>query len=266
MAGVGTVDVKVVTLGGPSAVTGRSLHLRGPGRAEPPPLRACRCQLPERPGGALEPGHGGPAPAAAPPAAGSTGSGSTSRRRVVVGTLRWRHEHAHAGRDHHHDPGDQPRPPGGGVIPNDGFGFSDGHLGCSLIDYQTGTPAAGETPQQDRAVRLALSLIGTPYVWGGESTHGFDCSGLVQFVYSASGIELPRIAQAQYDAGPAVAPGQTVVPGDLIFFGTGPTNVSHVGIFVGNGVMVDAPHTGADVRLDKINGFEPIVGVTSPGS
>jgi cell wall-associated NlpC family hydrolase len=63
-----------------------------------------------------------------------------------------------------------------------------------------------------------------------------------------------------------VLPGQTVVPGDLVFFGTGPDGVSHVGIFVGNGVMVDAPHTGADVRLDQINGFEQIVGVTAPSS
>ena len=56
-----------------------------------------------------------------------------------------------------------------------------------------------------------------------------------------------------------------MVPGDLIFFGGGPNDVSHVGIFVGNGVMVDAPHTGANVRLDQINGGEPIVGVTDPG-
>jgi len=153
--------------------------------------------------------------------------------------------------------------PSTGTLP--GFTFGDGQLGCGLIDSTTGTQVAGESAAQERAVQLALSFIGTPYVWGGESPHGFDCSGLVQFVYSAAGISLPRVAQNQYDAGPAVAPGQTVVPGDLIFFGGGPNDVSHVGIFVGNGVMVDAPHTGANVRLDQINGGEPIVGVTDPG-
>jgi cell wall-associated NlpC family hydrolase len=152
-----------------------------------------------------------------------------------------------------------------GSLPSFGYGFGDGILGCNLIDNSTGAKVAGESAAQARAVQLALSFIGTPYVWGGESTHGFDCSGLVQFVFSAAGVSLPRVAQAQYDAGPAVAPGTAVVPGDLIFFGSGPSDVSHVGIFVGNGVMVDAPHTGADVRLDQINGFEPIVGVTSPG-
>ncbi len=102
-------------------------------------------------------------------------------------------------------------------------------------------------------------------MWGGESTGGFDCSGLVQFVFGSAGVTLPRVAQNQYDAGPAILPGMRVVPGDLVFFGTGPTGVSHVGIFVGDGLMVDAPHTGSVVRLDKVAGFEPIVGVTGPG-
>jgi cell wall-associated NlpC family hydrolase len=154
--------------------------------------------------------------------------------------------------------------PSTGNLPAYGFG-SDGEYGCSLIDNTTGQQAPGETSNQERAVQLALSFIGTPYVWGGESPRGFDCSGLVQFVFTAAGIQLPRTAQEQYDAGPAVPPGQPVVPGDLVFFGTGPDGVSHVGIFVGNGVMVDAPHTGADVRLDQVNGFEHIVGITSPG-
>jgi cell wall-associated NlpC family hydrolase len=108
-------------------------------------------------------------------------------------------------------------------------------------------------------------LLGTPYVWGGESRGGFDCSGLVQWAYSTVGVHLPRVAQDQFLTGPVVPPGSRVVPGELVFFGTSSHDVEHVGMFVGDGLMVDAPHTGAVVRLDRIAGFASIVGVTSPG-
>jgi cell wall-associated NlpC family hydrolase len=112
----------------------------------------------------------------------------------------------------------------------------------------------------------ALGLLGIPYLWGGESTRsGFDCSGLVQFVYSEVGIALPRVAQDQFDAGPLVPPGASVQPGDLVFFGSSVNDVEHVGMYLGDGLMLDAPHTGAVVRLDRVQGFAPIVGVTAPG-
>ncbi len=105
------------------------------------------------------------------------------------------------------------------------------------------------------AVSWALSQIGTPYVWGGETPGvGFDCSGLVQAAYAVAGVALPRVAQDQYDATPKLAPGAALAPGDLVFFGGGPDSIDHVGLFVGvvNGqdVMVDAPYTGADVRSE----------------
>jgi cell wall-associated NlpC family hydrolase len=109
------------------------------------------------------------------------------------------------------------------------------------------------------AVRWALDQIGTPYVWGGESPGaGFDCSGLVQAAFRTAGVSLPRVAQDQYDATPKVAAGTPLVPGDLVFFGSGPQGVDHVGLFVGvvggRDVMVDAPYTGADVRADAFPG------------
>jgi cell wall-associated NlpC family hydrolase len=105
------------------------------------------------------------------------------------------------------------------------------------------------------AVSWALSQIGTPYVWGGEMPGvGFDCSGLVQAAYAVAGLSLPRVAQDQYDATPKLDPGAPLVPGDLVFFGGGPSSLDHVGLFVGvvggQDVMVDAPHTGADVRAE----------------
>jgi len=121
--------------------------------------------------------------------------------------------------------------------------------GVGLSVSGTGT-AGGEA-----AVSWALSQIGTPYVWGGETPGvGFDCSGLVQAAYAVAGVALPRVAQDQYDTTPKLAPDAALAPGDLVFFGGGPGSIDHVGLFVGvvNGhdVMVDAPHTGADVRAE----------------
>jgi cell wall-associated NlpC family hydrolase len=101
------------------------------------------------------------------------------------------------------------------------------------------------------ALAWALRQLGTPYVWGGETPGvGFDCSGLVQAAYRAAGIALPRVAQDQFDAGPRVPGGSRLEPGDLVFFGASPSEVTHVGMVVRPGVMVDAPHTGAAVRVE----------------
>ncbi|HEY1650828.1 MAG TPA: bifunctional lytic transglycosylase/C40 family peptidase [Acidimicrobiales bacterium] len=112
------------------------------------------------------------------------------------------------------------------------------------------TTGAGVT-----AVQWALAQIGTPYVWGGETPGvGFDCSGLVQAAYAVAGVALPRVAQDQYDATPKLTTGTTFAPGDLVFFGSGPAGIDHVGLYVGvvdgQTVMVDAPYTGADVRAE----------------
>jgi cell wall-associated NlpC family hydrolase len=119
--------------------------------------------------------------------------------------------------------------------------------------------------------------VGTPYVFGGEIPGlGFDCSGLTQAAYEAAGITLPRGAQDQFNAGPRLPPGASLEPGDLVFFGSGPGGVEHVGLYVGiegaQAVLVDAPHTGADVRVEPFPtvvgaawGSEDFVGATRPG-
>jgi cell wall-associated NlpC family hydrolase len=106
------------------------------------------------------------------------------------------------------------------------------------------------------AAEWAMQQIGTPYVWGGEAQGvGFDCSGLVQAAYRAAGVALPRVAQNQYDATAKVVPDAPLAPGDLVFFGGGPGGIDHVGLYVGvrggSSVMVDAPFTGADVRVER---------------
>jgi cell wall-associated NlpC family hydrolase len=114
------------------------------------------------------------------------------------------------------------------------------------------------------ALSFAAQQLGTPYMWGGTGNGGFDCSGLAQAAYRTAGITLPRVAQDQFDAGPAVPAGTEVAPGDLVFFGSGPTGVEHVGLYVGAGEMIDAPHTGALVRFD-IADQSGLVGATRPG-
>jgi cell wall-associated NlpC family hydrolase len=167
--------------------------------------------------------------------------------------------------------GSPPSPGTGSPLPTQmgapSRGGSDSSIGCNLLGSGTvGGMAPGETAAESWAVANAIALLGLPYAWGGESTQtGFDCSGMVQYVYREVGMDLPRVAQNQYDAGPAVPPGSTVEPGDLVFFGGGTNDVSHVGMYVGDGLMIDAPHTGSVVRFDRVAGFERIVGVTAPG-
>ena len=128
--------------------------------------------------------------------------------------------------------------------------------------------ALAEDPSVSGTVVAALTFaaehLGTPYVWGGTGNGGFDCSGLAQAAYRAAGISLPRVAQDQFDAGPVVPGGAAVQPGDLLFFGTGVSGVDHVGLYVGAGEMIDAPHTGATVRFDDAD-WPDLVGATRPG-
>lgn len=113
------------------------------------------------------------------------------------------------------------------------------------------------------AVSYALAQLGTPYAWGGEGPEGFDCSGLVQAAYASAGVNLPRVAQEQFDAGPLLAPGQPLLPGDLVFFGADSTHITHVGIIVNATEMVDAPHSGAVVRVEPYQ-WSDYVGATRP--
>jgi len=123
-----------------------------------------------------------------------------------------------------------------------------------VLNLAAGYGATAEAPTvaASQAVAFALAQLGTPYRWGGDGLEegGFDCSGLVHAAYQVAGIQLPRTAQAQYDAGLHLPLDSPLLPGDLVFFGTGPANVTHVGIVVSSGQMVDAPHTGALVRVE----------------
>jgi cell wall-associated NlpC family hydrolase len=96
------------------------------------------------------------------------------------------------------------------------------------------------------AVRFALRFRGAPYVWGASSPAGFDCSGLTRYVYAHFGIKLPHSTYGQWTAGRHI-PRSQLRPGDLVFFGMG-----HVGLWLGHGRFVHAPHTGQVVSVDRL--------------
>jgi cell wall-associated NlpC family hydrolase len=114
------------------------------------------------------------------------------------------------------------------------------------VSIPVGNPGVGH-PQ---AAQIALRYLGVPYVWGGASPSGFDCSGLVMYVYAQLGISLPHYTVAQWNATDPIAPSQ-MEPGDLVFF----DGLGHVGIYIGGGQFVDAPHTGAVVRIDSLGSW-----------
>jgi cell wall-associated NlpC family hydrolase len=99
-------------------------------------------------------------------------------------------------------------------------------------------------------VGIAMHYLGVPYVWGGASPSGFDCSGLVMYVYAQIGVSLPHSSYAQVGMGTPVSMGQ-LQPGDLVFF----TGASHEGIYIGGGQFIHAPHTGDVVKISSLSGY-----------
>ena len=105
-----------------------------------------------------------------------------------------------------------------------------------------------------RAVAIAEQYLGIPYVWGGASPlTGFDCSGLVMYVYAQLGIHLTHYSGAQFNEGTRILDPADLMPGDLVFFEPGPNGPGHVGMYIGGGEFIQAPHTGDVVKISSLD-------------
>jgi cell wall-associated NlpC family hydrolase len=122
--------------------------------------------------------------------------------------------------------------------------------GASALSAQSLSGATAPHATGEQVVALAKQHLGTPYVWGGESPGGFDCSGLMQWAYEQVGVDLPRVSTQQAQSGRAVTAAEAR-PGDLVFFERG--KVDHIGMYAGDGKWVVAPKTGDVVKLQDVD-------------
>jgi len=105
-----------------------------------------------------------------------------------------------------------------------------------------------------RAVAISEQFLGVRYVWGGASPlSGFDCSGLVMYVYGQLGIHLTHFSGAQWNQGTHILMPEDLAPGDLVFFHSGPSGPGHVGIYIGGGNFIHAPHSGDVVKVSSLS-------------
>jgi cell wall-associated NlpC family hydrolase len=107
------------------------------------------------------------------------------------------------------------------------------------------------------ALHAAQTKIGSPYVWGATGPNSFDCSGLTSWAYAQAGVSIPRTSQAQASAGPHISR-SNLKPGDLVLFYS---DLHHIGLYAGNGMVLHAPHSGASVRYESINNMPFMYGV-----
>ena len=111
----------------------------------------------------------------------------------------------------------------------------------------------GTSEKRAEVLEYAAQFLGTPYVYGGSTPSGFDCSGFTSYVFKNTVGSIPRVAQAQFDATTRVSL-EELEPGDLVFFGSSASSISHVGIYVGDNTFIHSPHTGEVVKHESLSG------------
>lgn len=135
---------------------------------------------------------------------------------------------------------------------------SSGSASPGLAVGSAGVVSGGGSAGNAQAARVALRYLGVPYVWGGASPSGFDCSGLASYAYAQVGISVPHYTGAIWAKFPRVV--GPLQPGDMVFF----HGLGHMGIYIGGGQMVHAPHTGDVVKVVSMSGRGDYLGAVRP--
>ena len=130
--------------------------------------------------------------------------------------------------------------------------LSTGSNGTAITPSNTAASVSISAKRQS-VLNYAAQFLGVPYVYGGSTPSGFDCSGFTSYVFKNTVGSIPRVAQAQYDATTRVSR-DNLLPGDLVFFGSSTSSISHVGIYVGNNQFIHAPSTGDVVKYSSLSG------------
>lgn len=142
-----------------------------------------------------------------------------------------------------------------GYISADYVTVTSGQASDSAVSKPSNSVSYNGTSAKRKAViEYAAQFLGTPYVYGGSTPSGFDCSGFTSYVFANTVGSIPRVAQAQFDATTRVSMSE-LKPGDLVFFGSSASSISHVGIYVGDGKFIHSPHTGDVVKYDSLSGY-----------
>ena len=140
-----------------------------------------------------------------------------------------------------------------GTSSNSGSPSANNSSSETIVPSANAVAYTGTSEKLAEVLEYAAQFLGTPYVYGGSTPSGFDCSGFTSYVFANTVGTIPRVAQSQFDATTRVSL-EDLEPGDLVFFGSSPSSISHVGIYVGDDTFIHSPHTGEVVKYESLSG------------
>ena len=140
-----------------------------------------------------------------------------------------------------------------GTSSNSGSSATNNSSSETIVPAANAVSYTGTSEKRAEVLEYAAQFLGTTYVYGGSTPSGFDCSGFTSYVFANTVGTIPRVAQSQFDATTRVSL-EDLEPGDLVFFGSSASSISHVGIYVGDDTFIHSPHTGEVVKYESLSG------------